>query len=165
MSSALDISSRNQLQNDGAAEQSGTGMPPRTEQTGTMPTQEICEVVQETAVSDNPLHPGAAQPHDQGHTTDGTTLANETTVADEDGGTAAAPNGRTRHVSTAAHQEKMSGGVGIAIKAQDGKIVVMGVKRGSRCAPVLIANALSYARSLVPRALCAVKRIACATRI
>ena len=138
------------------AEQSGNGMPPRTEQTGTMPAHEVWEVVQEVAASDKPPHL-AAEPHDQGHTTDGTTLAHETTVADEDRRTAAAPIGSTQDGSTAAHQEKVNGGVGIAIKAQDGKIVVTGVKRGSRCAPVRITNTLSHARSLAQIALCGCK--------
>ena len=140
-------------------------MPLRTAQTGPMPAQEVCEAVQETAASDKPRHPEAAQPHDQSRPTDGTMLAHAAIVAEEDGGMAAAPNGSTQQGGTAAQQGKGNGGVGIAIKSQDGKIVVTGVKRGSRCAPFLITNTRSHARSLVPIALCGCTRIACAIRI
>jgi hypothetical protein len=58
---------------------------------------------------------------------------------------AGASKGSTENKGSARTREgKGNGGVGIAIKVQDGKAIVTGVKGGSRCAASLIAHAHSH---------------------
>ena len=132
-SAALDNSSRDGTPAHWLVGLNHTGVPPGTEQRETTRKQEVVsEALQEKAepgIAACDIADTTTRPQSEGRRLGEKAPADEKRVA-------GAPKGSTESKGSARTREgKGNGGVGIAIKLQDGKAVVTGVKGGSRCAP------------------------------
>ena len=140
-SAALDNSSRDGTPAHWLVGLNHTGVPPGTEQRETTRKQEVVsEALQEKAepgIAACDIADTTTRPQSEGRRLGEKAPADEKRVA-------GAPKGSTESKGSARTREgKGNGGVGIAIKVQDGKAIVTGVKGGSRYAAFLIAHAHS----------------------